>query len=332
MIMPSSVEKQILATIAYYDIFDYPLTSHEIFSYLIGRGGNENGGCKNSLGDILDCLERSETLKSKIGVKYGFFFLNGRDVIVAKRLDRKKTADQKWKRAKKIFRIMQIIPFLQSIFVSGSLALGNSREDSDIDIMIVAKKGRIWTVRVLVTILTAILGVRRHKKVTENRICLNHYITDQSLQIPFQSIYNAQSYIHLKNVFDFEKDKKLFEKFQNENGWIRNYAVNYEPSDLGISRSVKRNGAVQLIPKFFEFFLSGKFGDSLERKLSRMQSNKIKNNPFFKEKGGRVIINDDQLEFHPESHESHIIPNFNKKMREMGLFEFADQKDSGLVK
>lgn len=323
-----SIEKQILATIAYYDMFDYPLTSMEIFSYAIRSGDVGEGG--HTLGEVLDALENSEMLKGRISVKYGFYFLKAREGIVDRRLERKKIADQKWKRARRIFRIMQVMPFLRSVFVSGSLALGNSREDSDIDIMIVAEKGRIWTVRVLVTILMAVLGVRRHEKVTENKICLNHYITDQSLQIPFQSIYNAQSYIHLKNVFDFKKDRQLFEKFQNENKWIRNYAANYSVSELGTSRSVRRSGIVRQIANFFEFFLAGRFGDHLEKKLSSIQSKKIRSNPFFGEKGGRVTINDDQLEFHPESHESHIIPSFNKRMREMGLFEFADQKDSGL--
>jgi predicted nucleotidyltransferase len=330
--MPVLIEKQILATIVYYDIFDYPLTSLEVFSYLIEVGAGDSRKSENSMGDILECLENNAMLKNRIDVKFGFFFLRGRSEIVAKRMERKKIADQKWKRAKRIFRIIQAIPFLRNIFVSGSLALGNSREDSDIDIMIVAEKGRIWTVRVLVTILTAVLGVRRHKKDTENKICLNHYITDQSLRIPFQSIYNAQSYIHLKNVFDSEGDKEIFEKFQIENNWIRNYAVNYQSSELGTSRSVKRNGAIRLFSGIFEYFLSGSFGDLLERKLSSIQSNKIKSNPFFREKGGRVTINDDQLEFHPESHESRIIPDFNKRMRDLGLFEFSDQKDSGLIR
>ena len=226
---------------------------------------------------------------------------------------------------------MQITPFMKMVLVSGSLALGNSKDESDIDLIIVAKKKRIWIVRTFVTLLTSILGVRRYKNKTKNKICLNHYITDKSLKIPFESIYNAQSYLHLINIYDSKKDKELFRKFQEENGWIKKYAENYELSELGGFRSVKRNKILSFISKIFEFIFSGKAGDIIENKLSVIQSNKIKKDKLYKKSGGRITINDDQLEFHPDSHEANIIPEFNRRMKELELFEFGEQKDSGLT-
>jgi len=61
-------------------------------------------------------------------------------------------------------------------------------------------------------------------------------------------------------------------------------------------------------------------------------SNKIKKDPLYEKRGGRITINNNQLEFHPDSHEANIIPEFNRRMEKLGLFEFANQKDSGLVK
>jgi len=323
------LEKQILATIAYYDIFDYPLTSNEIFSYLIIDKGRDHEN-KYSLGDVLESLEKSEILKVKLDVKYGFYFLTGRVEIVMKRLERKKIADQKWKKARKIFWIMQIIPFLKGIFISGSLALGNSRQDSDIDLIIVAKNGRIWIVRTLVTVLTSILFVKRHGKVTRDMICLNHYITDESLKIPFESLYNAQSYIHLVNLYRHTEDDNLFRKFQIENEWIGKYIENYKGLELGSARSIKRSLLLSSVSLFFSLFFSNTLGNMLEKKLSEIQSMRIKNDPLCKKPGGRITIGDDQLEFHPDSHERFVIPEFNLRMERMGFSEFAGQKDSGL--
>ena len=343
--MPSeNLEKQILATITYYGILNYPLTAFEVFLYLVNEKKKEEmrrGENNNLLFTIYYLLDSSEYLKKYISQKHGFYFLkgtppnpplSGREIdIVQQRLNRKKLADWKWKKAKKIFQIMQITPFLKMVLVSGSLAMGNSKNESDIDLIITAKKGRIWTVRTFITLLTSVLGARRHRNVTKNKICLNHYITDESLKIPVESLYNAPSYVHLINVYKSESDKKMFQKFQEENKWIKKYARNYKPSELGGFRSIGKNKIFGLVSSFFEIILSGKFGNYLEKKLSEIQSGRIKKDKLYKKSGGRITIDDNQLEFHPNSREADMIPEFNRRMKKLGLFEFGGQKDSGLT-
>ena len=347
MSTPTFLEKQILATIVYYDILDYPLTGFEVFLYLVKENGNvsdvETRHCLVST-EVIELLNTSEYLKKYIDQKLGFYFLNVNNVetrqclvstdtknIVQLRLNRKKIWDQKWKKARKIFWIMQVVPFSKLVMGSGSFSLGNTRKDSDIDLMIVAKKGRIWTVRTFFTLLTSFLRVRRHKNKTEDKICLNHYITDKSLRIPFESIYTAHLYCHILSVYNSEEDRKLFRKFQEENKWMKKYLESYEFSNLEGFRSIKRNKILNSISKLFEFILSGKIGDYFEKKMSEIQTKRIKKDPLNMKKGGRITISNDQLEFHPNSHEAKIIPEFNKRMKELKLFEFGEQKDSGLT-
>jgi len=121
----------------------------------------------------------------------------------------------------------------------------------------------------------------------------------------------------------------MFQDFQKNNIWIKNYVQNYSLSELRFSTSVGKNMALVFIAKIFEFILSGKIGDYFEKTLSRIQIAKIKKNPSFKNKNGRITISDDQLEFHPKLQEKVIIPEFNKRMKELGLLEFANQKESG---
>ena len=347
MSTPTYLEKQILATIVYYDILDYPLTGFEVFLYLVKENGNvsdvETRHCLVPT-EVIELLNTSEYLKKHLKQKLGFYFLNVSNVetrhclvstdtknIVQLRLNRKKIWDQKWKKARKIFWIMQVVPFSKLVMGSGSFSLGNTRKDSDIDLMIVAKKGRIWTVRTFFTLLTSFLGVRRHKNKTEDKICLNHYITDKSLRIPFESIYTAHLYCHILSVYNSEEDRKLFREFQEENKWMKKYLESYEFSNLEGFRSIKRNKILSFVSKLFEFILSGKIGDYFERKMSEIQTKRIKKDPLNMKKGGRITISNDQLEFHPNSHEANIIPEFNKRMKELKLFEFGKQKDSGLT-
>ncbi|MDF1497966.1 MAG: hypothetical protein P1P85_01230 [Patescibacteria group bacterium] len=348
------LEKQILATVVYYDILNYPLTSFEIFFYLIKDCHCKEKSSKQyqnnmhmnlntkllrslslpytseSFSEVIELLNISEYLKNNLDQNFGFYFLKGRDEIVEQRLNRKKIWDSKWKKSKKIFWIMQIVPFAKLVMGSGSFSLGNPRKDSDVDLMIVAKKGKIWTVRTFFTLLTSLLRVRRHKNKTEDMICLNHYITDKSLRIPFESLYTAQLYYHILSIYNSDKDRKLFLEFQKANEWMKKYLENYEFSEIEGLRSIKRSKVLSLIAKIFEFTLSGKMGDYFEKKMSEIQTNRIKKDPLNMKKGGRITISNEQLEFHPDSHESHIIPEFNQKMKELGIFEFASQKDSGL--
>ncbi len=372
MSTPTLLEKQIIATIVYYDILDYPLTGFEVFLYLVKENGNvsdvETRHCLVPT-EVIELLNTSEYLKKHLEQKLGFYFLQnrkrgfhspvravepkmqdlqmrchspaetmapsgqkgGETDIVQLRLNRKKIWDQKWKKARKIFWIMRVVPFSKLVMGSGSFSLGNTRKDSDIDLMIVAKKGRIWTVRTFFTLLTSFLGVRRHKNKTEDKICLNHYITDKSLRIPFESIYTAHLYCHILSVYNSEEDRKLFRKFQEENKWMRKYLESYEFSNLEGFRSIKRNKILNSVSKLFEFILSGKIGDYFEKKMSEIQTKRIKKDPLNMKKGGRITISNDQLEFHPNSHEANIIPEFNKRMKELKLFEFGKQKDSGLT-
>lgn len=322
----TSAEKSILATISYYDIFDYPLTSFEIWRYLVYS--KDENQAEISVGDIFEALFESAELHDRISQKDGFHFLRGREVIADLRLSHKKLADQKWKKAKKIFSILSIVPFMRAIFVSGSLAMENSKDDSDIDVIVVAKHSRIWTVRTLMTLLTFLMKVRRHGDKTKDRICLNHYITDASLKIPFESIYNAESYVHLVNVY--RDDEEIFKKFQKENSWIKNFAGNFSVSDLGSVRSDRRNKFLIYIARILELSLSGGAGDYLENIFARFESARIKKDSLYSKPGGRITIDENQLEFHPDSHERFIIPEFNSRMEKLGLLEFAKQKDSGL--
>jgi len=339
----TSLEKSIIATICYYDTLNYPLTGFEIYKYLVNlssrsftnrsRIDNRKYITNISLNNILDALEKSLKLRAVIQEKNGFYFLRNRGKIVSERIKRQKLADQKWKKAEKIIQILQIIPYLRMIAVSGSLALGNTRKNSDIDLLIVTKAGRVWICRTLITILITLLGKKRRQRKTRDKICLNHYITDQSLKIPFKSLYNAQTYVCLVDVYENMakmKNNSFFRQFQKANSWVKDYLVFWFETKAGNLRTVKKNKILIAFAEFLEMLLNNKIGNWIERKLGKWQKKRIKANPLCKKSGGRITVDESQLEFHPNSHEVRIIKDFNRQMKNLGFPELANQKDSGL--
>jgi predicted nucleotidyltransferase len=333
----TDLEKSILATLGYYDILDQPLTAWEIFQYLQKfrkprekpKGASSNSRPK-SLFSILKTLETSPDLTKLISQKNGFYFLKGRSGLVRQRIERQKIADQKWKKIRRIVQFLQLIPFVRLVAVSGSLAMHNTKEESDMDLLIVAKNGRIWTCRGLVTLFIHLIGQRRHGKLTKNRVCLNHYLTEKSLKIPFKSLYNAQTYIHLVPLWQAEKG--LYRKFQKANKWLNDYLFFNPKENQGYLTRVKSNQVSDYVRKFQEFLLKNKLGQVIEFIFKKFQESRIKRDPLTYQVGGRVVFNDQQLEFHPDSPEKAILEKYNQRMRELGLAELANEKDSGLIR
>lgn len=340
------LQKSILATIAYYDTLDYPLTSLEVFKYLVNpfhiagfywRGEAEPklfnsvelGRFSNiTLANIRKILESKE-FKKFIGEKNGFYFLKGKEEIIRTRIDRQKIADQKWKKAKKIIRWLQIIPYLKMVAVSGSLALNNTKKKSDFDLLIVVKNKRIWLTRFLITLLVQLMGKRRHKNFTRDRICLNHYITDKSLEIRFKSLYNAQTYAHIIPALEIEPH--IYGKFQKANNWIKDYLVFWPELKSEHFKTLITNSLLISIAKIGEVFLDNRFGDFLEWLLKKIQKHSIEKDSLTYKKGGRVTIDDTQLEFHPDSPERRVLDKYRDNMVQLGVKELSREKDSGLL-
>ena len=330
------LEKSILATLVYYDILNRPLTQWEILKCLKKVSKNQT---QVSFLEVKEALEK-DTLKKLIDSQNGFYFLKNRFDLVEERIKRQKISEEKMKLAKKISFFLQMVPYLRMVAISGSLAFGNGRQESDIDLLIAVKKGRIWLTRILITALTQLAGRRRHGNKNQDGICLNHYLSDDNLKIDYHSLYNAQTYIHLIPLIDKEN---TFLKFKQANSWISQYLLSYpffQKNTFNL-KAINLNPFLNFLVKLKEVGLNNFLGDSLEYLSKKWQLRHIKKtDQRRKEKSlqlnqgpipGRIILDDSQLEFHPDSAESNILAKYNQKMRQMGFSEIAQEKDSGLV-
>ena len=170
--------------------------------------------------------------------------------------------------------------------------------------------------------------VRRHGKKRANRICLNHYITDESLKIDFSSLYNAQTYAHLVPILKTEKD--IYKKFREANKWINNYVVFYTNQQVDDQRLIKENKFLRNIAKFQEIILNTFLGTILEKMLAMFQKIIMKRHSRKEKKEGRVITDEFQLEFHPASPEIKVLDKYNENLLKLG-FKTEKEKDSGLT-
>lgn len=334
--MANYLDKSVLATIIYYNILDFPLTGREIFKFLINPERIENyprchlGMSKVSPWNEKEVLVSIENLIKNgngfVETNSGFYFLKGRSEIVKERLERKKIAEEKWEKARRYVFWLQALPYVEVIFASGSLALGHTDKESDLDVLVVAKKGRIWLARLLLILATSLLGVRRtkHDKTAPDKICLNHLITTGSLRIPLESLYNAQTYAHLSPLFF--RDEKFVSEFYRQNSWVKKFLPNCDwpvvPRRKAVDKNLLLSFFAQSLEFVFEFSKLGAFFEKLARKIQKPRIDT--NLP------GRVSVGEDHLEFHPYSVEKTVIKKFNQKISNFGFFGGYQELDSGL--
>lgn len=326
--MKYSLRNPIVATLAYYDIFDYPLTLLELDKYLINPARFTKLNGKYSIEDLSDEL-RSLVSGGIIYEKNGFYSLPIRPEIWEIRIDREKIAAQKWKKFLKISKYLMWIPYLRSMSTSGSLAIENTVPQSDFDVFLITKSNRLYLCRLILWITSSILRSRRGRfeKTAPDKLCFNHYVSESGLTIEYRSLYAAQVYVSLRPVIDRDN---LLSNFYEHNKWMTNYISHVDNNEYG--RTLKEGKMSNIIRRFLEFVLNNRAGDILEKLAMRHQQNRIADNPNTYEPGGRVVFNDRVLEFHPRSFEGIVIDRYNTALKRLGIIPISIEKDSGLRK
>lgn len=316
--MNSDILNNILATVAYYDCLNYPLTAFEIWKYSTNyesdtniRITNESRNRKYSLCNIVLELENNDNLKKYIEEHRGFYFLKGRKNLVEERIKRNKIAIGKMKQLRRVAWLLRFVPFVRAILVTGRLAMKNTENESDWDLLVILEKGKIWTGRTLVTLLIHLIIKRRHKNKIKDRICLNYFITGDSLEISTQDLYSANEYYFTFPLFD---TGGIFRKFRLKNRWIKNFKPNYQPEEISNLKIIK-DSWLSRISRILDESLFG--FDFLENRLRKWEKRKIMDNPKTRKKGGLIIASDEKLIFLPEPQGPEVFERFQKKMAEM---------------
>ena len=211
--METMLERTIFNTLRYFDLFSMPVTAVQLWRSLIidpdGSAGVRWGGQHVwPLSAVRQTLAQSPWLKERVASQWGYYALKqsvgesqgAMQRAVRQRLQRHVLAQHKWRIVRRAGRLLARLPLIRMVAVSGSLALWNTRQESDLDLFIVARRGRIWTARLLLLLATQLLGRRRKywEGQAPDKICLNHYITDGGLSMPtaVRSLYTAMLYLH----------------------------------------------------------------------------------------------------------------------------------------
>jgi hypothetical protein len=236
-----SIKKDILATIAYFNMFDYPLKKNEIFLFL--------GHC-----DDFSEFERAlnfltnDSVIFKIGEYYS---LHNNFALALKRQNGYEKAIHMLKKGEKAAKLISAFPFIKGVAISGSLSKYFADDRTDIDFFIITAPNRLWIARTFLHLfkkLTYLLNM-------QDLFCMNYFIDESEPVILEKNIFTATEVATILPVQGVE----AFELFFKANGWTKNFLPNrsiYLPE----IKEIKKTWLKYLTEKL----LDNSVGDSLD--------------------------------------------------------------------
>lgn len=272
----NKVEKSILQTIIFYDLLEKPLTLEEIWHYLYCEKANKLQvlmGLKNLLAEKI--IDQETSPNQNI-----YYFLFGRQKIVPDYFNKYRVSLDRWKKVHRVVNLLKFLPYIKNISVINSLSYNNSNEDSDIDILIVAKKGRLWTARAFAILLLEIIGQNKNKWYRAGKFCLGFAFDETRLNLAGLKFSDDIDFTYLFANLTPVYDRGIYNKMIDENPWVIEELPNWQPKKCKI-----QNTKFRIIEKM----LSGRFGDRLEKWLAKIQIKKIKQDPIFANRTDFVV-------------------------------------------
>lgn len=247
------IEQAIFATVAYADVFEYPLNEAEIYRFLIGYKANRE--------EIHRALKSNPTLNGKLSLSHGYYALSGRESTLETRLRRKEISARLWPRAIQYGHWIGSLPFVNMVAVTGSLAMDNASSTADLDYLIVTEPGRLWLARAMVILLVRLASKRG------NTLCPNYFITENGLYFTDHNLFTAHEVVQMVPVVGWP----VYEEMMRVNGWIKEYLPN---TGSVYGETPQRNWDSRIVRPVFEQMLRSAPGNWLEqwemrRKLRR---------------------------------------------------------------
>ncbi len=252
----SELEKAILWTLLYADVFDFPMTVQEIQRYLMEMQA--------------DCVEIERTLQfpskeltpliatREIAGQTHYAIRERADHVFAKRAERETYSQKLWPQAETYGRWLSHLPFVRMVCLTGALAVRNPESlKDDLDYFLVVQSGRVWTARFFAVILV------RLAKLWGVILCPNYVLAEDKLVQSRQDSFIAHEIAQMHPIFGLQ----LYETIRQENDWSLRFLPNAQQTFFAVQ--TYSSGIGKIFKQVGEFLLKGWVGSQLEKWESR---------------------------------------------------------------
>ena len=202
------IEQAVLRTVAYGDVFEYPLRDSEVHRYLHGVRATAEATAA--------ALARCSTPGGALTHRNGYYTLRGRDGLVDVRHARAVNAARLWPAAVRYGGVIAGLPFVRMVAVTGSLAWDNIELGGDIDYLIVTEPDHLWMCRWLVAALGRLVRLRGAV------LCPNYLVSTRALLLAEPNLYGAYELVRMTPIVG----RRMYRRLRGANAWAAGYLPN----------------------------------------------------------------------------------------------------------
>ena len=242
-------EASILKVLAYFDIFQYPLTKYEISQFL------DKPFTETNLDELLQQLLTTQT----IFLYHNFYSLHHNPLPAHRRKVGNLRAEKMLPKAFKIGSFLFRFPFVRAIAISGSLSKNFADEKADIDYFIITRANRLWIARTIMHLFKKLTFITGH----QHYFCMNYYIDEEALLINDQNIFTAMEIVTLVPVCG----KAVLDNFFTINSWSSRFFPSFIKAHLQSEKTVK-----PWYKRFAEWVFDNNTGDHWEKWMLKITS------------------------------------------------------------
>lgn len=294
---PDSLEDAIVQTVAYSDVFQYPLKVEEIHRYLIRW--------RVTLDKISEALSDPRLTPGRLTRIGDYYTLPGREGIVETRLRRAHASAVLWEKAIFWGRRIASLPFVRMIAVTGALSMDNSEAGDDLDYLIVTEPDRLWLCRGMVIALVRLAA--RQGDV----ICPNYFVSERALVVKEHNLYTAHEMAQMVPLTGYA----LYQRMRELNSWVEEWLPNAgglpRPIPLDVAHTARWRPLA-------EAFLRTPLGGWLERSEMQRKLKKLSQQ-------GAASANPEESEFgrdwckgHFHAHGQQTVRALSSRLQELG--------------
>jgi hypothetical protein len=240
-------EQSIIKALAYFDIFNYPLTLDEVHHFLDKRV---------DMDDVLLSLQQlvDDNRVFRMG---NFYSLQQDQALRSRRTNGNQKAGLLLNTGYKVGGFLYQFPFVRGIGISGSLSKNFADQNTDIDFFIITRANRLWIARTLMHLFKKLTFITGH----QHWYCMNYYIDEVAMRIEEQNIFTATELITLIPVCG----NGTMDRFYDQNNWTGNYFPNQPVGRPSVV--LTRSGWFK---RSVEWLLDNRLGNAIDNWLMRI--------------------------------------------------------------
>lgn len=279
------------ATIAYADLFDFPLEPEEVWRDLIGVAAGR---------ELTQATIHALAASGELALDGPYVVLPRRVGLAEIRKVRRDHAARLWPVARRLGALIGLLPFVRMVAATGSLAANNPDATADLDYLIVTVPGRLWLVRAMAV---ALVRLARPARI---RVCPNYLLTTRVLTLDHQDLFTAHELLQAVPIVG----RAVYREMLDQNRWSGRWLPNRYRQAMAAPVEPAARSAVQ---RAGEALLAGRVGGRLEAWEARRKRQRLGS------VGGTARFTADTCEGHYGQHRRQILDALDARCAQLGI-------------